>query len=127
MTLSARNEIASGQVLGNGQDLISHNCKYRLIMQGDGNVVLLKQDGNSQYSIVKWHSHTGGQDSPPYSLVMQGDNNLVIYNSHSVATWNTGTTGQGAAGAKAILQDDGNFVVYDTQWAVLWHTHTTGE
>ena len=112
---------------GFGQDLMSPNCKYRLLMQGDGDLVLHKRDLQSQYSIVKWTSNSRGHGTPPYRLTMQIDNNLVLYDSQGNPLWETYTANQGAAGAKAILHDNGNFVVYDGNGVALWSTNTQGE
>ena len=93
-------------------------------MQGDGDLVLHKRDLQSQYSIVKWTSNSGGQGTPPYRLVMQPDNNLVLYGGGPL--WNAQTYNQGAAGAKAKLNDNGNFAVYDGNGVELWSTNTAG-
>ena len=111
---------------GLGQDLISPNCKYRLHMQGDGNLVLHRRDWESQYSIVKWASNTRGQGTPPYHIVIQKNNNLNIFDSQRNKLWETYTNHQGAPGAKAKLHDDGIFVVYDGNGVALWSTHTAG-
>ena len=121
-TFSGKHELSNGQVLGHGQELISRNRKYRLIMQTDGNLVMYRNDG-----AVRWHTHTHGKGCPPYQLVMQGDNNLVVYAYGWKATWHTHTHSKGAAGARAVLQDDGNFVIYDGRSQVLWHSGTYGK
>ena len=106
---------------------MSTNCKYRLRMNGDGNLVLHERDALSQYSIVKWKSNTQGQGTGPYRLTMQADNNLVLYDSLSNPLWETYTANQGAPEPKAKLHDDGSFVVYDGQGVALWSTNTQGE
>ena len=103
-----------------GQDLMSPNCKYRLRMNGDGNIVLHQQDTQGTYSIVKWKSDSQGQGTPPYRLIMQGDNNIVLYDSQSNPLWETYTSGQGPSGGNALLHDDGSFVVYDGQGEAIW-------
>ena len=104
-----------------GQHLMSPNCKYRLRMNGDGNIVLHQQDiQTGDYSIVKWKSDSQGQGTPPYRLIMQGDNNLVLYDSQSNPLWETYTSGQGPSGGNALLHDDGSFVVYDGQEERIW-------
>ena len=95
-------------------------------MQGDGDLVLHKQDLQSQYSIVMWTSNSGGQGTPPYRLSMQNDNNLVLRDSQGNPLWSPNTANQGATGAKAKLNDNGNFAVYDGNGVELWSTNTAG-
>ena len=53
-------------------DIAQGKPKY-LIMQGDGNLVMYREDGQAM-----WASHTRGDE---YSFVIQGDGNLVIYDN----------------------------------------------
>ncbi len=84
------------------QSLQSSNGEYRLVMQGDGNLVIYGPGA------ALWATGTnGGSDR---TLAMQGDGNLVIYNGAGQALWNTATGG--TPGTSLALQDDGNLVLY---------------
>ncbi|KVF80263.1 peptidase S53 [Burkholderia vietnamiensis] len=103
-----------GGVLSGGQSLTSGNGVNVLMMQGDGNLVLLRQ------GVPVWNSRTFGH-SGAYA-VMQGDGNLVVYSAAGAPLWNSGTGGY--PGAIAYVQDDGNVVIY-TQLP-RWSSNTAG-
>jgi hypothetical protein len=92
------------------QYIQSPNRQYRLVMQGDGNLVVYRG------SEAQWATWTnGGSDR---RLVMQSDGNLVIYDATNRALWNTQTGGN--AGAVLNLQDDGNVVLYSPGGRAIW-------
>jgi surface antigen len=101
----------AGGVLRVGQQLVSPNGQYRLVLQSDGNLVVYQQGSGAI-----WASRTVG--SGVDRLVMQGDNNLVMYQG-STARWNTATVGTGARALR--MQDDGNVVLYAGSRAI-WST-----
>jgi len=80
----AASTLYGGQTLRAGQQLTSPNGTYRLVMQGDGNLVLY-DSGNR----ARWHTST--QNNPGSRLVMQTDGNLVIYSSRNRPLWQTQT------------------------------------
>jgi peptidoglycan/xylan/chitin deacetylase (PgdA/CDA1 family) len=92
-----------GEQLTVGQQLTSSNGQYRLIMQGDGNLVVY-----DALNKPLWSASSNGKGGS--RVVMQGDGNLVIYRSDNTPVWHTQTNGSGAN--KAVMQDDGNFVLY---------------
>lgn len=104
----------SGITLSSGQSFTSGNSANVLAMQGDGNLVLLRQ------GVAQWSS--GTYSHPGAFAVMQTDGNLVVYSSTGVPLWNSGTSGY--SGAATYVQDDGNVVIY-TQLA-RWSTNTAG-
>ncbi|MCZ2838562.1 reprolysin-like metallopeptidase [Modestobacter sp. VKM Ac-2985] len=110
---SAPAQLSAGQTLTSGQLLSSPRGRYRLVVQGDGNVVLYAADGR-----VLWHAGTHG--SAGSRLVMQGDGNLVVYSPAGRALWNSRTGGSGAT--RVVLQDDGNLVAYRPDGAPVWWT-----
>lgn len=57
---------------------------YRLIMQGDGNLVLYTSTNKAL-----WSTRTAGH--PGARLVMQGDGNLVLYSSTNKTLWDSHT------------------------------------
>jgi len=109
---SGASTIPSGASIAVGSSYYSDNQLYRLVMQGDGNLVLYRANGSA-----RWNSQTSF--APGASAYVQGDGNVVIYSAASQAIWYTGTGGN--PGAYLSIQDDGNLVVrrgYDN--APLW-------
>jgi hypothetical protein len=102
------------QALIAGTELISPNGRHRLVMQGDGNLVLYRQSG-----VPKWATGTDGRQIGAAN--MQGDGNLVLYDPTG-AVWATGTDGN--PGAVLVMQDDGNLVIYSAGGAALWASGT---
>lgn len=94
-------ELAAGQTLSAGRQLISADGRFTAALQTDGNFVTYGP-GNR----VLFATGTGGTAGA--RLAMQTDGNLVLY-GNSGARWQTGTSGSGGVLA---LQNDGNLVVY---------------
>lgn len=107
----------ANQLLNTNQMLISPDGRYKLIMQGDGNLVLYSPNR------PLWWSST--DNKPVVRFAVQGDGNLVLYDSAYRPYWNTGTQGRG--GNSLHLQNDGNLVLYDSQSRAVWHTRTYGQ
>jgi LasA protease len=104
--------LSDGSALRAGEMLISPNRAYRLVMQGDGNLV------EYQAGTALWASNTGGDNGAV--VEMQSDGNLVIY-LNGAAKWASNTGG--FQGAQLVLQDDSNLVMYGKQSAILWSRH----
>jgi hypothetical protein len=113
----------AGEVLGPDRALASPDGRYTLVYQGDGNLVLYKEDlgapGGSG-RVYQWDSATDGR--PAGGLVMQDDGNVVIYGPDGQSLWATGT--EGHPGASLVVQDDGNLVVYDADGSPVWASDT---
>ncbi|WP_230947917.1 protease pro-enzyme activation domain-containing protein [Burkholderia territorii] len=105
---------SGGVTLGSGQSLASGNGANVLVMQGDGNLVLLRQ------GVPRWNSAT--YNHPGAYAAMQTDGNLVVYSPAGVPLWYSGTNGN--PGAATYIQDDGNLVIYAQ--APRWNTNTSG-
>ncbi|WP_322041333.1 protease pro-enzyme activation domain-containing protein [Burkholderia diffusa] len=103
-----------GVVISNGQSFTSGNGANVFVMQGDGNLVLLRQ------GVPVWSSGTYGHTGA--YAVMQGDGNLVVYSAAGAPLWNSGTGGN--PGAAIYVQDDGNVVMYTP--LPRWSTNTVG-
>ncbi len=121
---STTTQLVTGQTLYTNQILGSSptNPAYRLIMQGDGNLVVY----NAATKPI-WQSGTHGTGSNN-RLVMQGDGNLVVYTSANRPVWNSATSGAGS-NLKLLMQGDGNAVLYklssnDDKLTPLWSTYT---
>lgn len=94
------------------QSLISCNGRYRLQLQGDGNLVFTDQQTNS----VLWASGTVGNAADV--MVMQGDGNLVIYDIKGDPLWASNTAGK--PGLKLKLFNSGSLKLYDGAWGTPW-------
>lgn len=105
------------QVLNVNQMLISPDGRYKLIMQGDGNLVLYSPNRPI------WWTGTGGK--PVNLFAVQGDGNLVLYDAQFRPYWYTNTQGRGAK--ILALQNDGNLVLYDALFRPIWNTQTNGK
>ncbi|WP_405657966.1 GH25 family lysozyme [Streptomyces sp. NBC_00079] len=111
---TVNDRLRPGERLTAGQSLAPANGENQLVMQGDGNLVLLS------LGHPVWGSGTEGH--PGASATMQGDGNLVINDAGGKALWGSGTDGH--PGASATMQGDGNFVVNDTHGKALWASRT---
>lgn len=112
ITVIVADRLLSGARLTSGQWVRSPNGGYRLIYQGDGNLVLYNTTTNAA---VWWTSTTG----TPGQFILQTDGNLVIYNPANTAIWNTATPGN--TNAFFAVQSDGNIVLYTAAGVPLWH------
>lgn len=109
--------LLENQSLGVNQSLVSQNGSYRVILQGDGNLVIYNG------SHPTWDSTTSGYwVGPTGRLTMQSDGNLVIYNSNYYPYWDIGKNphfdpAAGRYGYYLKIQNDGNLVVYN-RWGI---------
>jgi hypothetical protein len=94
-------EMLPGEMLTPGHSRLSHNRKYRLQMQTDGNLVLL------QGKKALWNSGTYGHPGATFSF--QHNGNLVIHSVKGTVLWQSGTHG---TMTRLLVQDDGNLVLY---------------
>ncbi len=104
--------IASDQILLQGQSIYSDNRKYKLILQGDGNLVQYGPQG------AMW---AVGQNKG-YRLIQQGDGKLVLYDVNAKAIWGSSVWVNDGRASKTIIQGDGNIVTYNNS-QVLWALH----
>lgn len=79
-----KNYLNQNEFLLKGQYIESENKRYKLIFQGDGNLVLY--DGVEPYWKAIWSSGTCGKDATHFYF--QYDNNCVIYN-YSNPVWSS--------------------------------------
>lgn len=106
--------LALGQSLGPTQYLVSPNTNFRLVLQGDGNVVL--RNWLTRESL--WSS--GSQQENGTELLLQADGNLVLKTSTGEMVWSSDTANQGVIEAR--LLDSGYLVLRDAQNTVVWTT-----
>ena len=107
-------KLSSNQVLFKGQFIQNAARTSRLVLQGDGNLVLY----NSNNQAV-WASWTVGSNAK--YLILQSDGNLVLYNSNNQAVWASWTEGNG--NSTMYLQGDNNLVIYNYN-GPTWSTRT---
>ena len=104
------NSLSLNQQLNVNQYLQSRNGKYRLYMQGDGNLVLRD---TATFGML-WSSGTSGNGGG--CIRFQSDGNLVIRNSAGVPIWSTDTEFDNAD--RLILNNNGALVIYSGPTAV---------
>lgn len=104
----------SGEALYPDQGLTSSNSEYRLVYQGDGNLVLYS------YGTPLWASNTAGTAAG--QAVMQGDGNFVVYDAY----WNPlrASNTSGYHGARLVVQGDGNVVIYTPEGVPIWDRYS---
>jgi hypothetical protein len=101
-----------------GQSITTADRRFRLVLQGDGNLVLYAPNR------VLWATGTDGR--PVAFLAMQGDGQLALYDRRTglPPPFYSGTAGAGAL--QLVVQDDGNLVLYNGQGQAVWDTGTFG-
>jgi hypothetical protein len=104
----------SGEALYPDQGLTSTNSEYRLVYQGDGNLILYS------YGTPLWASNTDGTAAG--QAVMQHDGNFVVYDAY----WNAlrASNTDGYHGARLVVQNDGNVVIYTPEGMPLWDRYS---
>ena len=111
------NQLRSGETLATGGTLQAPTRPVTLVMQADGDLVLLKS-GSERL----WASETAGRGGT--HVQMKPGGNLVLI-GHRATVWETKTSGH--RGARMVLQDDGNLVVYGADNTILWQSETSAE
>ena len=110
VTLWAPGRLSAGGRLLSGQSLYSPAGRFRLTMQGDGNLVEYDNAGTPV-----WASGTGVAGS---KAVVQDDGNIVVYNGSNQAQWASDTSGH--PGASLQLNDLGQLTVASATDVLLW-------
>lgn len=107
---SVTSKVTPGTRFVVGQALTSPNGQHTLVMQADGNLVLL--DSGKPV----WSTQTAG--NPGGRAEFQADGNLVVRAANDKPTFYT-ATGKNR-GALLAVQNDGNVVVYDSAGKGIW-------
>ncbi|MCO7224737.1 cellulase family glycosylhydrolase [Pleionea sp. CnH1-48] len=95
-----------------GQVYYSNNNEFRLVMQGDGNLVLYRSNGTPV-----WHTSTHGNHGA--RCFLQSDGNLVIYSTSGQPLWHTHTYGN--SGAILQMSNDGKIRIRKNN-QTLWQS-----
>jgi len=111
-----------GEGLYENQSMLSCDGRFRLYMQGDGNLVLSQKDSAGNFSKALWTSQTNGVTME--LVVMQGDGNLVLYAPDFNPPWATHTNGNDGVHLK--LYNDGNMKIYSNAAGTVWTSNTGG-
>lgn len=113
----ASDTLNPGEYIGHGQELSSGDGRFGLSYQGDGNLVLYRNDGRPL-----WASQTAGTSAG--QALMQTDGNFVVYDANGTPVWASGT--HMYPGARLTVQPDGNVVIYTADGTPVWATGTAG-
>lgn len=104
--------LKSGEMLLRNNFLRSPSGRFKLEMQGDGNLVVY--DGTEPI----WASNTTWP-YPGVRVTMQQDGNFVMLADYNKVSWETRTASKGNAGAALTLRDNGN-VTIDVNGRRVW-------
>jgi hypothetical protein len=108
-----------GDTLNQGQQMVSWDGRFVLVMQGDGNLVIYGPSGPT------WA--TGTNNGYRTWAVMQGDGNFVVYSNDGWATFaRCSTRTAGHPGSFIKLQTDGNLIIVYPGDIAGWATFSGG-
>jgi hypothetical protein len=100
--------VQATRVLAKGQSI--QNEKARLVMQADGDLVILDELG-----AVRWRSNTAGRGD---RAIFQADGHFVVYDVGNRNVWSSGTAGND--GAVLVLTADGDVRIVTAGGSVIW-------
>ena len=114
------NQLCPYAKLWSGSYLHSSNGLYKLILQNDGNLVLL----NISTGKSLWTSKTAGANGY-YFLTVDINGNLILFNTNNPnkLLWTSKTSGTGSDNY-LVMQDDGNLVLYTSTGKPAWASNT---
>lgn len=108
-------------ILQECEKFTSPNGKYFAVLQGDGNLVVVRA-----YDTKPLSQGTGAHNvaDAPFIFAYQGDSNLVVYNKYNGAPWSSKTWGYGSSTSHLCMQNDGNLVLYKPGGTPIWSSGT---
>jgi hypothetical protein len=107
--------LVSGEYLLPNQGKSSVDNRFRLVYQGDGNLVLYRTVVPTNPNTWIWLWQTGQTNLPGGAWMQDVDGNFVVYNFQNgsyVPWWSSGTSSSSNAGAYLVVQSDSNLVIY---------------
>jgi hypothetical protein len=111
--------LTNGQGLRKGESLLSCDGRFMLLMQSDGNLVLV-----SNLTGVLWSSNTFS-DLTYASVAPSGVLGVFSWLANS-PLWTSGPLGSGNVNATVVVQDDGNLTVTNGSGVLTFATNTGG-
>jgi hypothetical protein len=105
--------LGSGETLRAGDMITSPDEHYRLVMQGDGNLV--EYVGGRPLWASGTYGHAGA------FTAMQTDGNLVVYSAGGTPLWSSKTAGN--PGAYLVIRNDADLRVGNSSGGTLWSPH----
>lgn len=108
---TVREYLVADSVIYKNQRIQSDNKQYRLVLQGDGNLVQYGPRG------AMW---AVGANKGEY-LVQQGDGKLVLYDYNGRPIWGSPVWSPNGATSATYVQGDGNIVTY-INYRPVWAT-----
>jgi hypothetical protein len=117
-------QLLTGGRLARGQELVSPNGRFHLVLQTDGNLVLYDGSPAGQNAIWATNTWTLPADRRPTHADMQTDANLVLYNDAMQPAWAAGVFGSNFVNPYLEVQNDGDVVIYHNGRNPIWATNT---
>ena len=111
-----REVLNSGEQGSPGEQMVSPNRQYRLIMQSDGNLVIY-----DAANTPLWNTGTEGSSGTVFRV--NPDGNPVVVRPGNIPVCTFDINGRGHA-VRVVLQNDSNLVVVDDVGVVLWDRFT---
>jgi len=90
----------------------SPDCKMRLVLQPDGNLVVYNDKKQAVWAAMSFGTNN--------RAVLQPDGNLVVYNGDNKPLWASGSWGKGIAPFFVSLDNSGRLSLKDNTGALLW-------
>ena len=114
-TGTINSSLLRGESLSASQYLLSPNRQTKLLMQGNGNLVLLRG------SQIAWQS--GTHNNPGARVTLQSGGNLVVLSASGAILWQSLT--DGIPGTSLYVLNEGRAVLYGrpgqaSQWGEVW-------
>ena len=111
----AQDTFPSGAQLNAGEWKLSPNGQWRIVMQGDGNLVIY----NAATGVYKWSTCTGCSGAT--KAIMQQDGQFVLQTASGQLKWTSYTRD---AGSVARLDNNGRLGVYSPRLGLVWNSVT---
>jgi hypothetical protein len=118
ISTTSLSSLNSGQILHQGSAIFSSNRNFILVLQKDGNLVILNTLTNNPI----WSSNTSEKGQGPYQLALLYTGNLVIYDIFNGMIWATAISSSPSDGYVLKLSDEGILTIRDAYNDEVWST-----
>ena len=113
-----KTSLRTGEKLRIGEAICSASSNYFLVVQGDGNLCVVKGDPERPQGGV-WCARSQAEPGGDYFAVMQGDGNFCVYRENGsqppVWSWDTGPIRDAGTDFAAIVEDNGNLTINEVR------------